>query len=89
MNPDHYDVLKDALLNHVRDIFSEIEAELARSHEEKYAMLEDAMHNASDVDELQVAFEQWYNDHAEDLDLEYSIEDMWQNAIGDAELDDM
>jgi len=87
MSEEHYEVLKDALLDHVREIFEEIEEDLARSHEEKYAMLEDTLCNASDVDELQVAFEQWYNDHAEDLDLEYTIEEMWQNAIGNAELD--
>ncbi len=84
---DHYDILKDALLNHVREVFEEIEDEIARSHEEKYAMLEDSLTNASDVEELQVAFGQWYNDHSDDLELEYELEDLWQNALGNADID--
>ncbi len=84
---DQYEILKDALLNHIREIFEEIEEEVARSHEEKYAMLEDSLHNASDAEELQVAFSQWYNDHSEDLDLEYGVEDLWQNALGNADIE--
>lgn len=73
--------VKRAVLTHVRGIFDEIEAELARSHEEKYALLEDALENASDVDELRVAFEQWFSDHSEDLELEYEFEEMWDAAV--------
>ena len=84
---DHYDIVKEALLNHIREVFEEIEEEMARYHEEKYAMLEDSLNNASDAEELQVAFGQWFNDHSEDLDLEYDVEDLWQNALGNADID--
>lgn len=78
--------VKRAVLTHVRGIFDEIEAELARSHEEKYALLEDALENASDVDELRVAFEQWFADHAEDLEMEYEFEELWDAVMGNVEL---
>lgn len=84
---DQYDIVKNALLNHIREVFEEIEEEIARYHEEKYAMLEDLLNNASDVEELQVAFGQWYNTHSEDLDFEYELEDLWQNALGNADID--
>ena len=84
---EHYDIVKQALLNHIREVFEEIEEDIARSHEEKYAMLEDALENASDVDELKVAFNQWYSDHADDLELEYEIEELWENALSNTDLD--
>ncbi|MBI2990268.1 MAG: hypothetical protein HYY51_03735 [Candidatus Magasanikbacteria bacterium] len=77
---DHSSV-KQALLKHVREIFEEIESELARSHEERYALLEDSLENASDGEELRVAFEQWYADHAEDMSLDYGLEEIWDNAV--------
>ncbi len=85
MSDFHYDSVKDAILNHVRETFEEIEDGLARSHEEKYALLEDALENASDVAELKVAFEQWFADHAEDLELEYEIDEMWAHAVARVE----
>lgn len=87
MSEEHYDIVKQALLEHIRKVFEEIEEDIARSHEEKYAMLEDALENASDVDELKVAFDQWYSDHAEDLELEYELEELWENALSNADLD--
>ncbi|HAT03517.1 MAG TPA: hypothetical protein DCS29_01930 [Candidatus Magasanikbacteria bacterium] len=87
MPEDQYEIIKDALLDHVRDVFEEIEEDLARYHEEKYAMLEDALNSASDASELQVAFAQWYNDHADDLELEYELEELWQNALANADVD--
>jgi len=87
MMEEHYDIVKQALLNHIREVFEEIEEDIARSHEEKYAMLEDALENASDVDELKVAFNQWYSDHADDLELEYEIEELWENALSNTDLD--
>lgn len=81
MSEERHVDLKQALLEHVRDIFQEIEADVARSHEERFAMLEDVLENASDGVELRVAFEQWYADHAQELELEYQLEEMWDHAV--------
>jgi len=78
---EHYSLVKSAILDHIRDMFEEIEEGVARSHEEKYALLEDALENASDVDELQVAFEQWFSDHCDELELEYELRELWDHAI--------
>lgn len=85
MSDFQYDTIKTAILDHVRETFEEIEDGLARSHEEKYALLEDALENASDVDELKVAFEQWFADHAEELQLEYELDEMWAHAVARVE----
>ncbi len=85
MSQEQYDLVKTAILDHVRETFEEIEGTLARSHEEKYALLEDALENASDVPELKVAFEQWFADHSEDLELEYELEEMWMHAVARVE----
>ncbi len=85
MPQDHYTLVKDAILDHVRETFEEIEEGLARSHEEKYALLEDALENASDVEELKVAFEQWFADHSTELQLEYELEEMWIHAVARVE----
>lgn len=77
-----YDVIKEAVLSHVAAMFEEMEAEMAMSHQEKYALLEDAFENATDVDELRVAFEQWYVDHAEDMNFEQEADELWEMAIG-------
>ncbi len=85
MSDFQYDTVKTAILDHVRETFEEIEDGLARSHEEKYALLEDALENASDVDELKVAFEQWFADHSDELQLEYELDEMWAHAIARVE----
>ena len=85
MSDFQYDTVKTAILDHVREMFEEIEDGLARSHEEKYALLEDALENASDVDDLQVAFEQWFADHSEELQLEYELDEMWAHAVARVE----
>ncbi|OIO18384.1 MAG: hypothetical protein AUJ23_03715 [Candidatus Magasanikbacteria bacterium CG1_02_32_51] len=84
---ENYLLVKTALLSHVRELFEEIESELARFHEEKFAMLEDALEGASDIEELQVAFSQWFNDQGEDLDLGYELEEIWNNALDDLDVD--
>lgn len=81
MNEDRYTLIKKSLLDYMREIFEEIEESVARSHEEKYALLEDSLESASDEDELKVAFEQWYSDYAEELALEYELEELWDNAV--------
>ena len=84
---ENYLLVKEALLGHIRELFEEIESEVARFHEEKFAMLEDALEVASDTEELQVAFAQWFNDHADDLDLGYELEEIWNNALDDLDVD--
>lgn len=81
MSEENHIEVKQAILDHIREVFQEIEADAARSHEERYAMLEDVLENASDSSELRVAFEQWYADHADDLDLEYDLDEMWDQAL--------
>ena len=81
MHEEQFEDLKESLLEHMRGMFEEIEAELARSHEEKFALLEDAVSNATDLDELRVAFEKWYSEHAEDLAFEYEADEIWDAAV--------
>ena len=76
-----YESVKSAVLEYVQGLFSEMEQEMAMSHQEKYALLEDALHNATDVSELKVAFEQWYTEHSADLELEQELDDMWSQAV--------
>ena len=54
---------------------------MAMSHQEKYALLEDSFEGATDEDELRVAFERWYADHAEDLKLDYEVDELWESAL--------
>lgn len=85
MSEDHFDGMKQCVLDHINTLFEEIEAEMAMSHQEKFALLEDAFASAVDEDELRVAFEQWYQEHAEDLELEHSLEELWDNATADVQ----
>ncbi len=74
--------VKKAVLAHVQSIFEEMEESMAMSHQEKYALLEDACENATDKDELRVALEQWYAEHGEELELDRDIDEIWDGAIG-------
>ncbi|MBU1721160.1 hypothetical protein KKG38_00020 [Patescibacteria group bacterium] len=71
---------KKSVLNHIEMIFQEIEESIMMTHQEKYTLLEDAFENANDVDELRIAFDHWYIDHAEDLDLEEDADELWGMA---------
>lgn len=82
---EDYDFVREAVLNHIQNVFQEIEAEAVMSHQEKYALLEDAFHNATDVGELKVAFDQWYSDHADDLSLEVEADELWDQAVSGEE----
>ena len=91
MSEDQFIQTKQTVLKHIQNLFEEIEQEMAMSHQEKYALLEDLFENASDVDELKVAFDQWHSDHSEDLLLEQSADEIWDQALGsddEGELDD-
>ncbi len=81
MSEDKYEKTKETVLAHIQQLFEELEEDMAMSHQEKYAMLEDAFESASDEDELRVAFERWYADHAEDLKLEYNTDELWDQAM--------
>lgn len=81
MNEEKFEALKGALLNHMRTVFAEIEEGMARTHEEKFALLEDAVGSATDPDELRVVFDQWYADHADDIDLDYEVDEIWDAVL--------
>lgn len=82
MTPATFEKTKSSVLSHIQQVFAEMEEEMAISHQEKYALLEDAFENASDNDELRVAFEQWYHEHDSDLDLDMSVDELWSQASG-------
>ncbi|MDP2693148.1 MAG: hypothetical protein Q8O88_05955 [bacterium] len=77
----NHDELKGSVLDFIKVMFEEIEREMAVSHQEKYALLEDAFENAADQGELKIAFEQWYVDHVEDLGLEHDVDELWDQAV--------
>lgn len=85
MQEEQFELIKANLLGHIRELFKEIEEEVARSHEEKYALLEDAVNNTSDINELRVAFEQWYSDRIAEIDFGYDIDEIW-DAVVNAEV---
>ena len=82
MPKDNYSELKESVLTHIQSLFDEMEEDMATSHQEKYTLLEDAFENASDEDELRVAFEQWYAEYADELGLDYDVDELWEQAIG-------
>ena len=41
--------------------------------------------NAGDLGELRIAFERWYADHADDVNFEQDVDELWEQAIGQAE----
>ena len=82
MTEDNYDEVKGSVLAHIEKLFHELEEDMAMSHQEKYSLLEDVFENASDAGELKVAFEQWFADHSEDLNLEHTVDELWDQALG-------
>ena len=84
MSEDKFEKTKDTVLSHIQNLFDEMEEEMSLRHQEKYTLLEDAFENASDEDELRVAFEQWFSEHADELDLDYNDADaLWAEAMGE------
>jgi hypothetical protein len=81
MDEEKFDITKNAVLAHIQQLFEQMEEEMAMSHQEKYALLEDAFEQATDEEELRVAFEQWYSDHADDLQLELEADELWDRAV--------
>ncbi len=81
MSDEQFEQIKTAVLSHMRSVFEQMEEEAHMSHEEKYALLEDVLEQATDHDELRVAFEQWYKDHADNLELEFASDELWDHAI--------
>lgn len=82
MAKERYEEIKDAVLSHIQSLFDEMEEDMAMSHQEKYTLLEDAFENASDEDELKVAFEQWYAEHSDELGIDYEVDELWEKALG-------
>ena len=87
MPKSNYDQMKSSVLSHIQSLFDEMEKELALSHQEKYALLEDALENATDEHELRVAFDQWHAEHAEDLGFEEDAGELWLQALGEKGVD--
>lgn len=81
MEETSLDRSKRALLDHIADVFEEMENDMALSHQEKYALLEDMLENATDHGELQIAFEQWYNDHIDEVSFEHDPRELWGQAM--------
>jgi len=81
----NHDDVKKSVLNYVQNLFQEIEEGMAISHQEKYALLEDAFENATDIGELRIAFEQWYSDHANDVDFDQELDELWDQAVAPIE----
>lgn len=72
---------KKVILDHVQELLEEMEQEIALSHQEKFAMLEDMLGGANDSGELKVAFAQWFNDHHEEIDFDHDLDEIWAHAI--------
>ncbi|MBI4426899.1 MAG: hypothetical protein HY569_00205 [Candidatus Magasanikbacteria bacterium] len=87
MPKNNYDQMKSAVLSHIQSLFDEMEKEMALSHQEKYALLEDALENATDEHELRVAFDQWHAEHADDLGFEENAGELWLQALGEKGVD--
>lgn len=81
MHEEMLEKIKENLLEHMRTVFAEVEEGMARTHEEKFALLEDAINTAGDFDELKVVFEQWHSDHAADVNIEYEVEEIWDAVL--------
>ena len=85
MDEDQYYVIKKSVLSHMQKLFEEMEMEMATSHQEKFALLEDVFENATDVGELKVAFEQWYADHTDEIEFDHDADELWEHACVAAE----
>jgi len=89
MTEDQFEEKKESILAHIQHLFSQMEEDMVISHQEKYTLLEDSFEQASDESELRVAFDQWYIDHAEEINFEHEADDLWDHAInGDDDYDD-
>lgn len=85
MSEEQFYSVKNAVLNHIQELFEEMEESMVMHHQEKYTLLEDSFESANDVGELRVAFEQWHRDHAEDLEFDSDAEELWSNAVANME----
>ena len=56
MEEINHEEVKKSVLKFIQSLFEEMEEEMAMSHQEKYALLEDAFENAGDANELRIAF---------------------------------
>lgn len=85
MSEEQFYTVKNAILEHIQDLFEDMEESLVMQHQEKYTLLEDAFESANDLGELRVAFEQWHRDHSEDLELETEATELWGEALASVE----
>lgn len=90
MSEEIFEETKALVLAHIQQLFKQMEEDMVISHQEKYNLLEDSLEQASDTSELRVAFDQWYGDHAEEIEFEHDADDLWDNAVnGDDDDDDI
>ncbi len=90
MTEELFEETKELVLAHIQLLFKQMEEDMVISHQEKYTLLEDSLEQASDASELRVAFDQWYSDHAEDINFEHEADDIWDHATnGDDDDDDI
>jgi len=80
-NEEKFEIIKGSVLDHVQKMFNDIEKEIAISHQEKIALLEDAFENATDEGELKVAFDQWFAEHSEEVGFDMEADDLWDAAL--------
>ncbi|MBT3419531.1 MAG: hypothetical protein HOC34_02865 [Candidatus Magasanikbacteria bacterium] len=78
---EKFEQKRQVVLEHIQELFEEIEREMAMSHQEKFALLEDVLANATDEDELRLAFNQWHSDHSTDVEFGYDLEELWEHAM--------
>lgn len=88
MQEDRFEMTKETVLAHMQQLFEQMEEDMVMGHQEKYTLLEDAFEQATDEDELRVAFEQWYADHSEELQLEHEADELWEHAVTGNDEDD-
>ncbi|MBP9761403.1 MAG: hypothetical protein KBD15_04150 [Candidatus Magasanikbacteria bacterium] len=85
MSEEQFYTVKNAILEHIQNLFEDMEESMVMQHQEKYTLLEDAFESANDLGELRVAFEQWHRDHSEDLELETEAPELWGDALASVE----
>ncbi|MFB6226334.1 MAG: hypothetical protein ABEJ02_03195 [Candidatus Paceibacteria bacterium] len=78
---DSHEQLKKAVLSYIQKRFEEIEQDLAMSHQDKYAKLEDSLEGSTDESELKVAFERWYREHRNDISIEEEVDELWEQVL--------
>jgi hypothetical protein len=78
---EKFELIKQALLEYMREYFDEMERAYSKTLQSKLALLEDSLQDATELSELKVAFEQWYFEHERGIDFEHDVMALWELAI--------